>query len=516
MEYILSHSWIRGQKCFVRGYCFDEQSNFIKSDELLSLFSDIQTEKEFSKKLKQLNGIFQVIVETSEGVLAAGDIAGTNPLYYRNYNNKCFLSDDAYSLLKTDEKIYKDAATDYTNLNYTLHSNTLINGIHRIEPMTYARISDNRVIASSYYSYRIYKNEINNIDIQYRFSVALLNVFGRLIKYINGRQVIVPLSGGYDSRLIVAMLYRLNCKNIICYTIGDENSEEFEIAKTVAKRLGFKHYCIDNKLMATKCDLSKDAEFLEYCKYVGQLSNKIWTFDFLPVRWLKEQGIAESDAIFIPGHSGDCLAGSHSSKNHITQHSTRSYMALKIMEDESFLGRNKALQNKIIKLLQKKEKTLTTSNFDNFVIKNRLAKYINTATRVYSYFGFDIALPFWDIELMNFFKTLHPSLKKNQKFYHNYLDSSLFEPLDISFKGILQASDMDLKLHYIKSIIKRILPLKIALSLSHTPDLVGMDAILKPFVKELAEAGIKTQTNNPNEIMALWYLYQVKQNLCAH
>ena len=44
MEYILSHSWIRGQKCFVRGYCFDEQSNFIKSEKLLSLFSGIQTE----------------------------------------------------------------------------------------------------------------------------------------------------------------------------------------------------------------------------------------------------------------------------------------------------------------------------------------------------------------------------------------------------------------------------------------------------------------------------------------
>lgn len=516
MEYILSHSWIRGQKCFVRGYCFDEQSNFIKSEELLSLFSDIQTEEEFSKKLKQLNGIFQVIIETLQGVLAAGDIAGTLPLYYRNYNNKYFLSDNVYSLLKGNETIDKIAETDYLNLNYTLNSKTLINGIHRIEPMTYASISNNSVKTSSYYSYRIYKNEINNIDIQYQFSVALLNIFGRLIEYINGRQVIVPLSGGYDSRLIVAMLYRLNYKNIICYTIGDENSEEVEIAKSVAKSLGFKHYCIDNTLMAKKCDLSKDVDFLDYCKYVGQLCNKIWTFDFFSVKWLKENGIAEYDAVFVPGHSGDCLAGSHSSKNHITQHSTASYMAVKVLEDQSFLGRNKELQNKITKLLQKKEKTLRTSNFDDFVIKNRLAKYINSATRVYSYFGFDIALPFWDIEMMDFFKTLDPSLKHNQKFYHNYLDSSLFGPLGISFKGRLQASDMDLRLHCIKSFIKRMFPLKIAVSLSHTPDLVGMNDILKPFIKELAKVGIKTKTNNPNEIMALWYLYQVKQNLCAH
>ena len=75
---------------------------------------------------------------------------------------------------------------------------------------------------------------------------------------------------------------------------------------------------------------------------------------------------------------------------------------------------------------------------------------------------------------------------------------------------------MDLRIHCIKSFIKRMLPLKIAVSLSHTPDLVGMNDILKPFIKELAEVGIKTKTNNPNEVMALWYLYQVKQNLCAH
>ena len=58
--------------------------------------------------------------------------------------------------------------------------------VYRIEPMTYASISNNTVKTSSYYSYRIYKNEINNIDIQYQFSVVLLNIFGRLIKYING------------------------------------------------------------------------------------------------------------------------------------------------------------------------------------------------------------------------------------------------------------------------------------------------------------------------------------------
>ena len=171
------------------------------------------------------------------------------------------------------------------------------------------------------------------------------------------RQVIVPLSGGYDSRLIIAMLYRLNYKNIICYTIGDENSEEVEIAKAVAKSLGFKHYCIDNTLMATKCDLSK---MLNFWTIVSMSDNYVTKYgrSIFSVKWLKENGIAESDAVFVPGHSGDCLAGSHSSKNHITKHSTAPYIAIKVIEDQSFLGRNKELQNKITKLLQRRRKHL--------------------------------------------------------------------------------------------------------------------------------------------------------------
>lgn len=42
-----------------------------------------------------------------------------------------------------------------------------------------------------------------------RFETALDRVFQRLIDYAEGRTLVVPLSGGYDSRLIAVMLKRL-------------------------------------------------------------------------------------------------------------------------------------------------------------------------------------------------------------------------------------------------------------------------------------------------------------------
>ena len=42
----------------------------------------------------------------------------------------------------------------------------------------------------------------------------------KLSKSCEGKQIAIPLSGGYDSRLIASGLHKIGFKNVICFSYG--------------------------------------------------------------------------------------------------------------------------------------------------------------------------------------------------------------------------------------------------------------------------------------------------------
>ncbi len=73
-----------------------------------------------------------------------------------------------------------------------------------------------------------------------RFKASIENNFK------SDKHHVVPLSGGIDSRAILAELLNLtSAKNITTFTFGTPGSLDFEIGKAIAKRAGVKHYPID-------------------------------------------------------------------------------------------------------------------------------------------------------------------------------------------------------------------------------------------------------------------------------
>ena len=58
-----------------------------------------------------------------------------------------------------------------------------------------------------------------------------------------------------------------------------------------------------------ECYNSKEADHFQ--KWAGNLSSLPHMQDFLALRELKTQGKLPDNSVFVPGHSGDMLAGSH-------------------------------------------------------------------------------------------------------------------------------------------------------------------------------------------------------------
>ncbi|NJO87155.1 MAG: hypothetical protein HC821_03890, partial [Lewinella sp.] len=82
-------------------------------------------------------------------------------------------------------------------------------------------------------------------DLGQAFTEAVLGPCRRLVERAAGRRVIVLLSDGYDSRLLLVALHQLGCPNLMAATYGLPGSKVVAKAQLVAQGLGVPWHFID-------------------------------------------------------------------------------------------------------------------------------------------------------------------------------------------------------------------------------------------------------------------------------
>jgi hypothetical protein len=118
----------------------------------------------------------------------------------------------------------------------------------------------------------------------------------------DGRLQVVPLSGGLDSRAVLAGLIAAGArKDIMAVTIGTPGTFDFDIARQVATRAGVAHEAID----LTKVPLDPDA--LERALMDSDATG--WAFDVFFHRLIP--GRFGREATYWSGFMGGELAGAH-------------------------------------------------------------------------------------------------------------------------------------------------------------------------------------------------------------
>lgn len=89
------------------------------------------------------------------------------------------------------------------------------------------------------FSYHYSENPTSTpAELEKTFSDSLDTVLTRLLENSKGRQLVIPLSGGLDSRLLAAWLKKLKAPNIKTFTYGKPDSPETSISEQVASALG--------------------------------------------------------------------------------------------------------------------------------------------------------------------------------------------------------------------------------------------------------------------------------------
>lgn len=513
-------SWFTNETISIKGCFFDAKNHFYEKEKMILFFEDILSEAQFINRIKEVNGFFTVLIKFSNSIFMASDATRKFPLFYSYKNKELSISDDILFLKNNLQisKIDKQSALEFKASGYTMGNKTLVKNVYQLQSNEYLIFKNKTIVKQGFFFNYATKN-INKLGYSKLKEQAISvfdSAFRRLIISLNNRPVVLPLSGGYDSRLIAVMLKKYNYKNVTCYTYGKKGNYEIENSKKTADALNFKWIFIEytEELMNNYIDSEIFKKFAHNtCKYTSMPSLQ----DYFAVKYLTDNNLIASDSIFIPGYAGDLLGGSQYSKI-IPNNLKASDISGLILKEKFFHNKISKdskiiIKNNIVKLLSSFDINYTnkipSTVFENYDIKEKIAKLIFKASNLYTFFGYEHRFPYWDMELLKFFKEVPPKYKKVKYLYDDVLKNHYFEMFNVNFEKEIQPSLYNLNVQKVKEKIKPFLPYFILKKYLIKNDWLNYNYVTSQMMESMNRNNLKyhTKVRVYNEFNIQWYLY---------
>jgi asparagine synthase (glutamine-hydrolysing) len=513
-------NWYHSNNIHVKGVFFDNTEKLYNKTSMPSYFKKAASFENFTELLKNCNGIFSVIVEYDDEIWAAVDRNISFPVFYSTENSQIKISDDANYLLNTLQHAKTDTfqKSIFRSFGHTFNNKTLINNIYQIRCGEAIKIKNNNIIETQYY-HTFSVDKFINKQIKELLNTGynkFENAIKRLIQSLNGKTAVVPLSGGYDSRLIAVGLKKHGYENVICFTYGNsKNNPDLPTSKRVAEKLGYKWFFIEynNREFA---DFNNTNEFEDYLYFVGHLTSMPFLQEYFAVRHLKKNKLIPDNAVFIPGHSGDLIGGSQFIK--VFDENLTIDSIAKIFVKKKSIYKKLSKQNK--KQLEKYINNEITNNnsaptiFEEIDIREKISKFIFNSSMVYDFFDYEKRFPFWDTELLNFFLWLPFKYREMKKLYNSIIIENYFKPYGLYFEEELEPTKKQIVIQKFKNKIKLLLPTLLKLKLLKKPDWKNyyeITAILSEDMKQ-KKYNFKFYGLSLNEILLEYYLFNLKKS----
>ncbi|EKT4485826.1 hypothetical protein JGK44_000201 [Shewanella algae] len=461
--------WYNEKQLHVKGYGFNLNNDFLEGKALVDYFSQSSDVNALKVLARELNGAFSVVIEDSEFVILISDKLRSIPLFYSNDEEKIFISDYLGEAAAKNREVESSSINSFIYAGCTIGSKTLLKNVSQILSSEIVMISKKSKLIKKdrYFDHKhSYKNNYDKFDSYDRLDSITNNFIERLKVSAKEKTLIIPLSGGYDSRYILTALVRANFSNIICYTYGDPKSFEISVAKKVAKNLDVVLHVVEYSEDKWK-SLLEDKDFSSYLKFAFNYSSVPHVQDYLALRELKENKLLPSDGIIIPGFCGDLLGGSYMPKeivegneSELLKNKISDYIFAKQFanskEELDSVAKSEILSQISFEIAKDESFNLDDliSTNEVFLTEHKVSKFVVNSLRVYEFFGFEWRMPLWDDELITFWYNVPNVDRVDSKLYNDYLFLKLFEPLNVAFLKSTPVSRKKVSLF-----LRRILPL---------------------------------------------------------
>jgi len=523
LEHNYRYRWHTQNGLWFKGFVLDPDNTLCTSQQVFQKFENASSLEDFEGIISNLDGSFNIVSATPEGIVLATDFMNAFPVFYTWQDGNWLVSDNSYKLLdvQKEKNCNHDAFAEFEGAGFVLGNQTLVQGIFKIQAAEIVLLKPDGSVTSKVYSRWLPQTFLkdNRKELKGKLSNLLELVSGRFGESLKGRHVVVPLSGGFDSRLIACMLKNKGYENVTCLTYGRPSQESF-LAEKVAKQLGFNWNFVNYEEIDAEGFL-QSATFNQYYRNAANHYSMPYLQDYFAVKYLKDNNLIPSDSIFAPGHSGDFLGGSYVNKTARTKSKESDlpeYIFEKYFNFGSFRSNGKKqvikrlkdwfAENKVEELIQHREINFLVEEWD---IKEKLSKFIFQSVHVFPFFGYGFRLPLWSKPLRDFFRQLPVEFRENKNLYDEVLIESFFKPNNVYF-GALEIKQVpsSKKLAKIKKYIKSKTPQPLLDKRIIATDVVCYERLTAPMKQELKgkfEFGT-TKIFCFNNIISKWYLHK--------
>lgn len=405
---------------------FDETDQLMDPLTLISLDIDA-----LSLTLRRCAGFFAFIIERDGSAIAGVDAIRSIPLFYSAGDG---VSDSAEWVRqhRAGSTLDVDAHTEFLLAGYVTGNRTLWTGVEQIGAGELVVLREGTIERHCYIEFdHATASPRSREELTAELDGVLDPIFRRLIAYAAGRQIVVPLSGGYDSRLIVTMLKLAGYENVVCFTYGTPGNAESVVSRNVAESLGYRWLFAEytDEEWRSNWSSSEAARFREFSS--GHCSLPLLQ-DWLAISKLVRTGALEKDCVIVPGHAGDFIAGSHITRMLLHPFNRRKEKVVNYIIDGHFSNAPASSRERLTALRHRIADALgddcdsdegVARSYEKWMWKERQSKYISNSLRVYDHFGLDWWMPLWDTAFIHYWNSVPLDYRFERQFAIAYVNS---------------------------------------------------------------------------------------------
>ena len=400
----------------------------------------------FADIVRQLDGHFAVVVQGMGWACAAADRVRSIPIAYGKDAAGWRIDGRADRLRQTLNLSEKDtdpiAARALGMSGYTIDDATLYPAVKLLGPGELVFLREEAPAEHErYYCYRPWradKPDYDPVSASKELSETLLAIVDGMMAGIGDRLLMVPLSAGRDSRVLVSAARHLGYKNVKTFAYGRTGNHEAATSRYIAEALGYEWKFVPTTA-SSMGDYYASEDWSSYSQFADTLQSTPFVQDHPQIRSLKEQGYITEDAVIANGNSGDYISGAHIFPK------TRE-VARGRSDDQRISDLLDALNEKHFSLWQSLRSSENCAQIDRLLkasidragaylgepeddygiyeyaeFQDRQCKYVIGGQRIYEYLEHEWRMPLWDNALLDFFEMVPREAKLEQRLYADTL-----------------------------------------------------------------------------------------------
>ena len=254
------------------------------------------------KALEMIEGMFAFGLwdKKEKKLFLVRDRFGEKPLFFYKNSNFVAFSSELKSLIKfplVDLNISRKSSYHYSMLGYVPAPLCIYENIFKVMPSQVISFSSRTIKKTNYY--QIPKPELDRKRSYEQCKKELLFTFEESIKKMMIADVEIGcfLSGGIDSSLVALLMQKNSKKKIKTFNVGFNENEydESNFAKTVAKKIGSQHYDI-------KVDVD---DMLQHVENIANIVDEPFSDSSIIPTFIVSKFAASKVKVVLSGDGGD-------------------------------------------------------------------------------------------------------------------------------------------------------------------------------------------------------------------